>query len=335
MITHRERAATSAPAPAPAPTGLPDSSQGAPTYVVGYGSSIPPAQELPTSPIEQGAKIAKRIKPWQKPVKSTPRKSGYTQQAAVLAKHLAIQKRSILSNSSATSSLPNKRANTLLDQPLSGDMDLVRWKDTRDEFIKLASAATPLYWMAKDLGWELKAFTLVLTEELSRRFDDGDAKVIAYLRDEMVRRTKAVLGTGSEFLYGVEKAPKVFSDSSSRRRWHLHGLIIGPTGFAAHGKCNPLRRALSPLKGEADADLMFQIPGKKIDSDQRSSAVRWCFYAAKNGLTLQLNPALAGAYDIPPGKQSYISTGLRREAQRWHDGALAGRTSQELRNSKA
>lgn len=331
MTTHRERAAHSVLAP----DDLPDSSQGAPKYVVEYGSSTSTAQELLTSPIEHEAKIAGKTKPWQKPVKSTPRKSGCTLQAAVHAKHLAIQKRSILSNSAATSSLPSKRANTLLDQPLQGNMDLVRWKDTRDEFIKLASAATPLYWMAKDHGWELKAFTLVLNEELSSRLDDGDAKVMAYLRDEMVRRTRAVLGTGAEFLYGIEKAPKVFADPSSRRRRHLHGLMIGTAGFAARGKDTPLRRALSSLKGEADTDLMFQTPGKKFDSDQRSSAVRWCFYAAKNGLTLQLNPALAGAYDIPPGKQSYISTGLRREAQRWHDGALAGLTAQDLRCNEA
>ncbi|MDT4882376.1 hypothetical protein FQZ97_1183210 [compost metagenome] len=50
----------------------------------------------------------------------------------------------------------------------------------------------------------------------------------------------------------------------------------------------------------------------------------------KNGLTLELNPALADAYDTPPGKQTHISTQLRREAQRWHDGTLAGLTAPEL-----
>lgn len=331
MTTHIDRADDSLPAPA----YLPSSSQVEPEWLVELGFATSPIQEHLTSPFEHHASMAGSTELRQKPVRNTPHKPGYTLQAAVLAKHLAIQKRSILSNNSATSSLPNKRANTLLDQPLAGNMDLLRWKDTRDEFVKLASAATPLCWMAEDRGWELKTFTLVLSEELSRRLDDGDATALAYLRDEMVRRTKAVLGKDAEFLYGVEKAPEAFSGSSSRRRWHLHGLMIGPAGFAAHGKDTPLRRALSSLKGEADADLMFQTPGKKHDRDQRSSAVSWCFYAVKNGLTLQLNPALAGAYDILPGKQSYISTGLRREAQRWHDGALAGLSAQELRRNAA
>ena len=266
----------------------------------------------------------------EKAVKNGLLKQASTPIAAVHAKHLAIQKRSILSNSSATSSLPRKRANTLLDQPLLGSMDLVRWKQTRDEFVKLAIAASPLHWMAKKRSWELKAFTLVINEELSRRLDNGDPSVITYLRDEIVRRVRAVLGAGAEFLYAIEKAPKIFSDQSSRRRWHLHGLMIGPPGFASPGTSNPLRRALRSIKGEADADLMFQTPGKKFEINQRSSAVRWCFYAAKNGLSVQLDPALAGAYDTPPGKPTFISTGLRREAQRWHDGTLAGLTTLEL-----
>jgi hypothetical protein len=50
----------------------------------------------------------------------------------------------------------------------------------------------------------------------------------------------------------------------------------------------------------------------------------------KNALTLDLNPALAEAYDVLPGKQTHISTHLRREAQRWYDGTLAGLTAPEL-----
>ena len=34
----------------------------------------------------------------------------------------------------------------------------------------------------------------------------------------------------------------------------------------------------------------------------------------KNALTLELSPALAEAYDVPPGKQTHISTHLRCEA---------------------
>lgn len=274
--------------------------------------------------------IDEKREPEQKPVKQQPSKGYPSTVAAAHAKQLAISKRSILSNSSAFSTLPNRRANTLLDQPLQGNMDLLPWKKTKDEFIKLAAAAIPLHWMAKCRGWELKSFTLVLSESLSSRLDDGDASALEYLRDEMARRVPAALGSGAEFLYGIEKAPVVFADKSSRRRWHLHGLMIGPAGFASPGKNTPLRRALRPIKGEADADLMFQSPGEKLDLDKRSSAIRWCFYAVKNGLTLQLNPALAGAYESPPGKQTYISTQLRREAHRWHDGALVGMTAPEL-----
>ncbi|GLZ88706.1 hypothetical protein Pres01_47570 [Metapseudomonas resinovorans] len=184
--------------------------------------------------------------------------------------------------------------------------------------------------MARRRAWELKTFTLVLNEKLNNRLDAGDASALEYLRNEMTRRIPAALGRGAEFLYGIEKAPAVLSDSSSRRRWHIHGLIIGPEGFAAHGKNTPLRRALRSLKGDADADLMFRTPGEKFDLEMRSSAIRWSFYAVKNGLTVELNPALAEAYDIPPGKQTHISAQLRREAQRWHDGALAGLTAPEL-----
>lgn len=75
---------------------------------------------------------------------------------------------------------------------------------------------------------------------------------------------------------------------------------------------------------------MFQTPGEKLDLELRSSAIRWCFYAAKNALTLELNPALVEAYDTPPGKQTHISAQLRREAERWHNGTLAGLTAPEL-----
>ncbi|MNP15811.1 hypothetical protein D3C76_1081820 [compost metagenome] len=72
---------------------------------------------------------------------------------------------------------------------------------------------------------------------------------------------------------------------------------------------------------------MFQTPGAKIERDIRSSAIGWCFYAAKNGLSVQINPALAGAYDLPPGKQTFISAALRREAKRWRTGMMGGLTA--------
>lgn len=184
----------------------------------------------------------------QKTVKKRSTKGPSTVVAAAHAKQFAISKRSILRNSSSLSSQANHRANTLLDQPLSGELTLKPWKETRDEFIKLAAAAVPLYWMAKRRDWELKSFTLILNEELSGRLDDGDASALEYLRDEMTRRVRAALGDGAEFLYGIEKAPVALSDSSSRRRWHLHGLIIGPAGFALQGKDTPLRRACGPSK---------------------------------------------------------------------------------------
>ncbi|MCY1562097.1 hypothetical protein D9M68_994410 [compost metagenome] len=75
---------------------------------------------------------------------------------------------------------------------------------------------------------------------------------------------------------------------------------------------------------------MFRTPGEKFDLEMSSSAIRWSFYAVKNGLTVELNPALAEAYDTPPGKQTHISAQLRREAHRWHDGVLAGLIAPEL-----
>lgn len=72
------------------------------------------------------------------------------------------------------------------------------------------------------------------------------------------------MSAGAEFLYGVEKAPGVLADQSSRGRWHPHGVIIGSVVFSVPGK-TPLRKALQAIKGEADADLMFQTPGEKMN----------------------------------------------------------------------
>ena len=75
---------------------------------------------------------------------------------------------------------------------------------------------------------------------------------------------------------------------------------------------------------------MFRTPGAKIEANQQASAMRWCVYAVKNGLSVQINPALAGAYDLPPGKQTFVSSQLRQEAKRWHEGRMSGLTFPEL-----
>lgn len=264
----------------------------------------------------------------QKPVKKRPIKQPSTVVAAVHAKEITMHKRSILTNSTLLIPGSKMRAKTLLDQPIPCETTLKPWRQA-DEYVKLAAAATPLYWMAEKKGWELKTFTLILSKKLSDRIDNGDEAALHYIRDQLTRLIPASVGAGAEFLYGIEKAPAPLTDESSRRRWHLHGLIIGPAGFSATGK-TPLRTALQAIKGEADSDLMFHTPGEKLERDPRSSAMGWCFYAAKNGLSVQINPALAGAYDLPPGKQTFISAQLRREAERWYRGRVAGLTFPEL-----
>lgn len=160
------------------------------------------------------------------------------------------------------------RAKTLLDQPLPTEEKLKPWRDA-DEFTKLAAAATPLYQMAKSRGWELKTFTLILNKKPSDRIDNGDATALLYVRDQLTRLIPVAVGAGAEFLYAIEKAPAALANESSRRRWHLHGLIIGPAGFSASGK-TPLRKALRALKGKGDSDLMFKSPGEKLERDPKS-----------------------------------------------------------------
>ncbi|MGE1074433.1 hypothetical protein ACQJ22_17905 [Pseudomonas fragariae (ex Marin et al. 2024)] len=144
--------------------------------------------------------------------------------------------------------------------------------------MKLAAAAAPLYEMAKARSWELKTFTLVLNKNLSDRLDNGDPTALEYVRDQMTRLIRETVDPRAEFLYGVEKAPQELADESSRRRWHLHGAMIGPAGFAATGK-TALRMKLQSIKGEADADLRFDTPGASIERDQRASVLCWCFYS--------------------------------------------------------
>lgn len=244
------------------------------------------------------------------------------------AKQLAMSKRSILSTD--TPYIPGSiyRRKTLLDQPVPKEMELKAWKHT-DEFTKLAVAAGPLYEMAQARSWELKTFTLILSKQLSDRLDNGDATALEYVRDQMTRQVRAAVDTRAEFLYGVEKAPAALADKSSRRRWHLHGVMIGPVGFAATGK-TALRMKLQSIKGEADADLRFDTPGASIGRGQRTSVLGWCFYSVKNGLSVEIKPALEHEYDLPPGKHTFISSQLRKEAKRWHEAKLEGKVVSEL-----
>lgn len=266
--------------------------------------------------------------PTQKTVKTRPIKRPTTTGAAVHVKEIAMHKRSILTNDSPHLPARGMRAKTLLNQPIPSESTLMPWKQV-DEFTKLASAATPLYWMARSRNWELKTFTLILSKELNDRIDKGDKAALHYIRDQLTRLIPKALGAGAEFLYAIEKAPAALADETSRRRWHLHGLIIGPAGFSASGKTR-LRMALRAIKGEADSDFMLRAPGAKIEQDPRHSAIRWSFYAVKNGLSVQIDPDLASAYDLPPGKQTFISARLKREAQRWHEGRIAGMNFQDL-----
>lgn len=263
----------------------------------------------------------------QKPVNLRLRETPSNVVAAVYAKEHSMHKRRILSNSLH---LPEKgfRAKTLLKEALSTDEPLKPWKQA-DEFTKLAAAAGPLYWMAQHRKWELKTFTLVLNQQLHDRLDRGDPTALVYIRDQMTRLVRSTISSSAEFLYGVERTPAALSAPSGRRRWHLHGLMIGPPGFSASGK-TPLRLKLRSLKGDADTDLMFQTPGEKIERAELPSAMNWCFYAVKNGLSLDRNPNLRSEYETPPGKHSFLSPLLRREAKRWHDGMRSNATVPQL-----
>lgn len=265
--------------------------------------------------------------PKKKSVKKTTTKSTSSAVAITYCKQVANGKRSILGKTYSASVAVGDRAKTLLDQPLPTYLELKPWK-LSDDLTKLSAAAVPLYFMARERSWELKTLTLILNAELSTRLDAGDSDALEYVKDEIARRIKKKI-PGTEFLYALEKAPAKLSDPISRRRWHLHGLIIGPVGFSSPGRHNPIRKALASLKGEADSDLMFKSPGAKHTSAQ-SGALKWTIYASKNALTVELAPDTAPEYVLPPGKSTYISTELRREAKRWHDGSLKGKTAREL-----
>ena len=264
----------------------------------------------------------------KKPVKTPPFKRTSSVVEAVYAKQFAIAKRSILSQH--PSSFPGSayKRKTLLDQSVSNEEQLKPWKHT-SEFTKLAAAADPMYWMALARSWDMKTFTLILSEALSSRIDNADATALEYIRDQMTRIVRSSVDRRAEFLYAIEKAPTALADESSRRRWHLHGLMIGPEGFSKSGKTK-LRLKLRTIKGEADSDFMFKSPGEKIGADPQASARTWCVYSVKNGLTVELDPLLAKEYELPTGKQTFISSALRQETERWHKGRMSGLTALEL-----
>lgn len=264
----------------------------------------------------------------QKPVKTRPHKKPASLVTTMRSKEFSMYKRSILKTDIPHQPEKRLKANTLLVQPPPLYEKLGTWRALH-EFDKLAAAAEPLERMATARDWDLRTFTLVLNEALSDRIDRGDESVPEYIRDQMTRLVSSAIGPGVEFLYGLEKAPAALSQPLSRRRWHLHGLMIGPLGFSAPGM-TPLRKNLRSLKGEADADLMFKSPGRDADSDKRQASTKWCLYASKNGLSVRYDPSLDEEYDLPNGKQTFISARLKREAKRWHEGKLDGLKLSEL-----
>lgn len=248
--------------------------------------------------------------------------------AAVHSKQLTMANRSILGKSYSLSLALGERAKTYLDTAPPIATKLTTWRSC-NQYTKLALAAAPLYHMAKQRDWELKAFTMILSQDLHDRLEAGDSSVLEYIKDEFKRRTSATVGK-VEFLFAFERAPEGLACEGSRRRWHIHGLIIGPKGFCSQGRDNPLRKALRVLRGDADADLMFTTPGEKKNTLALSGAQRWTVYACKNSLTVRIDPATAEMYELAPGKETYISRQLRREAERWHEGMRRGATATEL-----
>ncbi|MFW3898892.1 hypothetical protein [Pseudomonas bharatica] len=291
------------------------------------GQMESPAQHFPHTSQRMGeSRSAMTLK--QKPVKIRPYQHLSKLGTAVHAKELTMHKRSILSKNIHN---PQQRlkANTLLNQPLPTETVLKSWRDTT-ESDKLATAVMPLYWMGQKEGWELRRFTLMLNEKLSDRMDAGDTKAFEHVRDQITRSIKQALGADAHFLYGIEKAPAALAADGGRWRWHIHGLIVGRTGFDETGK-TPLRKALQGIKGEAHNDLAFHTPDERYGRCPRASALGWGVYTVKNGLSVQLNPALSNSYNLAPGRQTFISGVLKREAKRWHEGKLKGVTERMLR----
>lgn len=215
----------------------------------------------------------------KKSVKFNPLKQGSTLRTLVLSKQFSMAQTSILGSNTSNSLITGREPKTLLNQSIPKLHAFLSWKKTV-ESDKLMHAAIPMLSKAAELGYECKPFTLVLNEKLSKRLDAGDKGAIDYIRDQMCRQIKKELDPEAWFLYAIEKAPVLLSKPNSRRRWHLHGQIIGPVGFSEQ-RTGPIRDALSSLKGEAKTDLMFSQPMEGFQS-----VIRWAVYCAKNELSV-------------------------------------------------
>ena len=253
----------------------------------------------------------------QKPVNFGTMKSASKLGATVCAKQFAMAKTSILDKRDNTSQGRLQKVHTYLDQPLPKTHTFKSWRET-DENTKLMLAVDPFLNQSAALGYEVRTFTLILNEDLSKRLDDGDNKALEYIRDGIVRGARRALGSSALLLYGIEKAPEGLARNDSRRRWHIHGLIAGPAGFDAQG-ATPLRAAWRSLKGEADSDLMFKATGMAPEGGTFQDALRWAVYMSKDSHSVQLDPSIADRYDLPPGKATYISAKLRKATQQHHE----------------
>lgn len=253
----------------------------------------------------------------QKPVNFGTPKNASALVTTVLSKQFAMAKTSILGKNTGNTLQSNQKPHTLLEVIQPKTFVFRPWRDTDDNH-KLMLAVAPLLDRAAELNYVCKTFTLILNGRLSRRLDQGDQSAPEHIRDQMVRKVREALGVDAWFLYAIEKTPAALSDDGSRRRWHLHGFIIGPINFAAQGQTK-LRRALRLIKGDADSDLMFSNPGSAIGREGFISALGWASYCAKNRLSVLDDPKLEDLYDLAPGKATYISSGLLRRTRAHYD----------------
>lgn len=261
--------------------------------------------------------------PLQKPVNFGTPKTSSPLVTAVTSKVFATAKTSILGKNVTYSPINSRKPHTLLEIVHPKTFTFRAWRENNDNH-KLMLAVAPLLDRAAELHYECKTFTLILNSKLNKRLDDGDRAALEHIRDQMVRKIRKVLGPDAWFLYAIEKTPTPLAKEGSRRRWHLHGFMIGPAGFSAQGETK-LRQALRFIKGEADSDLMFSTPGKDVDREGFASALRWAVYCAKNRMSVLAAPQLKDFYDLPPGKSTFISSNLlKRTRDHYETTILAG-----------
>lgn len=214
--------------------------QSSPDTAQSYGGSILRANSLQdTEHTPKGSPLDR-----EKPVNFGVSKSGSALSSLVFSKQIAMAQTSILSCSPRNALLTDRTAKTLLEKVLPKGYTFLPW-DKLDDTDKLMLATEPLLNKAAELGYECKPFTLILNKKLSKRLDEGDKTAPEYIRDQMVRQVRKELGPEAWFMYAIEKAPAPLSDGNSRRRWHLHGLIVGPVGFSAQ-RIAPIRRVNRP-----------------------------------------------------------------------------------------